>query len=392
MSDPGAAASRLSAGAVDVLPEGRLAEQLAAAEREGRPLRVKLGIDPTAPDIHLGHVVVLRKLRQFQDAGHTVVLIVGDYTARVGDPSGRSAERPVLSDEQIDANATTFREQAMKVLDAERTETRMNSEWLSMGSDELFGIARRFTVARLLERDDFQKRMAADQPISVLELLYPVLQGYDSVAIEADLELGGTDQKFNLLFGRDVQGSFGVPEQSVLTMPILPGTDGVRRMSKSLGNYVGVADPPEEMFGKLMSVPDDVMGTYYELLLGESLDPGRHPMEAKRELGRRIVEWFWDADAAAGAERRFDQVHVEGGTPDEMPVIALDGGDAHLPALIADGFGISRSEARRIVAQGGVKLDGEAVDPDRLDLPAAELEGRVLQVGKRRFARLRGHG
>jgi tyrosyl-tRNA synthetase len=389
LSDAAAAASRLSAGAVDVLPEGRLAQQLAAAEREGRPLRVKLGIDPTAPDIHLGHVVVLRKLRQFQDAGHTVVLIVGDYTARVGDPSGRSAERPVLSDEQIDANAATFREQAAKVLDPERTETRMNSEWLAMGSDELFGIARRFTIARLLERDDFQKRLAADQPISVLELLYPVLQGYDSVAVEADLELGGTDQKFNLLFGRDVQGSFGVPQQSILTMPILPGTDGVRRMSKSLGNYVGVTDPPEEMFGKLMSVPDEVMGTYYELLLGEELDAGAHPMEAKRELGRRIVAWFWDAGAATAAEAHFDQVHVQGGTPDEMAEIGLDGGDAHLPAVIADGFGISRSEARRIVAQGGVKLDGETVDPARLDLPAAELDGRVLQVGKRRFARLR---
>ena len=390
MSDPGAAAGRLSEGAVDVLPEGRLAQQIAIAERDGRALRVKLGIDPTAPDIHLGHVVVLRKLRQFQDAGHTVVLIVGDYTARVGDPSGRSAERPMLSDAQIDANSATFREQAMKVLDPERTETRMNSEWLSMGSDELFALARRFTVARLLERDDFQKRMAADQPISVLELLYPVLQGYDSVAIRADVEVGGTDQKFNLLFGRDVQGSFGFPEQSILTMPILPGTDGVRRMSKSQGNYVGVTDPPEEMFGKLMSLPDDVMGIYYELLLGETVDPGGHPMEAKRRLGRRIVEWFWDAGAALAAERHFDQVHVRGGTPDEMSEIALDGGgDAHLPALIADGFGISRSEARRMVAQGGVKLDGEAVDPSRLDLPTAELDGRVLQVGKRRFARLR---
>ncbi len=381
--------SRLTEGAVEALPEGRLAEQLAAAEKEGRPLRVKLGIDPTAPDIHLGHVVVLRKLREFQDAGHLVVLIVGDYTARVGDPSGRSKERPVLSGEEIDANAQTFQEQAAKVLDPERTEVRRNSEWLEMGSDELFGIARRFTIARLLERDDFQKRMQADQPISVLELLYPVLQGYDSVAIRADVELGGTDQKFNLLFGRDVQGSFGVPEQSVMTMPILPGTDGVQRMSKSLGNYVGVTDPPEEMFGKLMSVPDEAMGQYFELLLGESPAADAHPMEAKRELGRRIVTWFWDADAAAGAEAHFDQVHVDGGTPDEMPEIVLDGGELHLPALIADGFGVSRSEARRLVTQGGVKLDGEAVDPGRLDLPAADLDGRVLQVGKRRFARLR---
>ena len=381
-------ADRLSEGAVAVLPEGRLAEQIAVAEREGRPLRVKLGIDPTAPDIHLGHVVVLRKLRQFQDAGHTVVLIVGDYTARVGDPSGQSAERPVLSAEEIDANAATFRDQASKVLDPERTEVRMNSEWLEMGSDELFRIARRFTVARLLERDDFQRRMAADQPISVLELLYPVLQGYDSVAVRSDVELGGTDQKFNLLFARDVQGAFGVPEQSVLTMPILPGTDGERRMSKSLGNYVGVSEAPEEMFGKLMSVPDDAMATYYALLLGEAPGAG-HPMEAKRELARRLVAAFRGEEAVAAAERRFDQVHVEGGEPDEMPEVELEGPEVHLPALIAEQFGISRSEARRLLSQGGVKLDGEVVDGERLDAAAAELDGSVLQVGRRRFARLR---
>ncbi len=255
----------LLAGVVEALPEGRLAEQVAS----GKPLRVKLGIDPTAPDLHLGHCVQLAKLRAFQDAGHTVVLIVGDFTARVGDPSGRSAERPVLSPEQIDANAVTFQEQAFKVLDRERTEVRRNSEWLAMPAEELFALARRFTVARLLERDDFSRRMERSEPISALELLYPVLQGYDSVAVEADVELGGTDQKFNLLFGRDVQESFGQPPQSVLTMPILPGTDGVRRMSKSLGNYVGVTDPPEEMFGKLMSVPDEVMPQYYLLLLGE---------------------------------------------------------------------------------------------------------------------------
>ncbi|MGI8461792.1 MAG: tyrosine--tRNA ligase [Solirubrobacterales bacterium] len=389
MSDPQASAERLSAGAVDVLPKGRLAEQLAAAEREGRALRVKLGIDPTAPDIHLGHVVVLRKLRAFQDAGHLVVLIIGDYTARVGDPSGRSAERPLVSDEQIDANAETFSEQAFKVLDRDRTEARRNSEWLQMGSDDLFRLIRRFTVARLLERDDFQRRMKGDEPISALELLYPVLQGYDSVAIEADVELGGTDQKFNLLFGRDVQGALGVAEQSVMTMPILPGTDGVRRMSKSLDNYVGVTDPPEEMFGKLMSVPDEAMAQYYELLLAEPLDTARHPMDAKRELGRRIVAWFWDAESSAAAEAHFDRVHVEHGTPEQMPEIALGEGDVHLPALIADGFGISRSEARRLVSQGGVKIEGAAVDAERLDLPAGELDGRVLQVGKRRFARLR---
>jgi tyrosyl-tRNA synthetase len=389
VSESEALARQLSSDAVDVLPEGRLADQLEKADAEGRALRVKLGIDPTAPDIHLGHVVVLRKLREFQDAGHTVVLIVGDYTARVGDPSGRSAERPVLSEEEIDANAATFQEQAAKVLDSDRIEVRRNSEWLQMGSDELFRVVRRFTIARLLERDDFRRRMEEDRPISALELVYPILQGYDSVKVRADVELGGTDQKFNLLFARDVQGSFGVPEQSILTMPILPGTDGVRRMSKSLGNYVGVAEAPGEMFGKLMSVPDEAMGVYYELLLGEPPPDVENPMEAKRGLARRLVGDFHDAGAAEAAERGFDQVHVERGVPDEMPEIVLDGAEVHLPALIADAFGISRSEARRLVAQGGVKVGGEQVDAERLDLPASELDGNVLQVGKRRFARLR---
>jgi tyrosyl-tRNA synthetase len=389
VSDSDALAGGLARGAVDVLPEGMLAEQLAAAEREGRPLRVKLGIDPTAPDIHLGHVVVLRKLRSFQDAGHTVVLIVGDYTARVGDPSGRSAERPVLSEEEIDANAATFQAQAAKVLDSERIEVRRNSEWLDMRSEELFRLVRRFTIARLLERDDFQRRLAEDQPISALELLYPILQGYDSIAVRSDVELGGTDQKFNLLFARDVQGAFEVPAQSVMTMPILPGTDGVRRMSKSLGNYVGVDEEPADMFGKLMSVPDDAMGTYYELLLGEAPPEVGNPMEAKRELARSLVGEFHGQDAARAAEERFDQVHVERGVPDEMPEVRINGAEVHLPALIADAFGVSRSEARRLVAQGGVRVGGEAVDADRLDVPASELDGAVLQVGKRRFARLR---
>jgi tyrosyl-tRNA synthetase len=389
VTDPSVAggAPSLLEGAVEALPEGRLTEQLAA----GRPLRVKLGIDPTAPDIHLGHVVVLNKLRQFQDAGHVVVLIIGDYTARVGDPSGRAVERPVLSDEQIDANARTFQEQAFTVLDAERTEVRRNSEWLAMSSDELFRLVRRFTVARLLEREEFSRRMEAAEPISILELLYPVLQGYDSVAVEADVEMGGTDQKFNLLFGRDVQESFGVPPQSILTMPILPGTDGVRRMSKSLGNYVGVTDPPEEMFGKLMSIPDDVMGEYHQLLLYEELDRDRHPAEAKRELARRLVERFHGEDAATAAAERFDQVHVRHQVPEDVESVrveARDDGQIHLPALIASQFGVSTSEARRLLSQGGVKVDGESVPADRLDLPLAELDGKVLQVGKRRFVRV----
>jgi tyrosyl-tRNA synthetase len=379
--------SALLDGAVEALPEGMLERQLA----EGRPLRVKLGIDPTAPDIHLGHVVVLTKLRQFQEAGHVVVLIIGDYTARVGDPSGRAAERPVLSDEEIDAHARTFQEQAFKVLDPERTEVRRNGEWLEMSSDELFRLARRFTVARLLEREEFSRRMEAEQAISLLELLYPVLQGYDSVAVKADVEIGGTDQTFNLLFGRDVQESFGVAPQSILTMPILPGTDGVRRMSKSLGNYVGVTDSPEEMFGKLMSIPDDVMAQYYALLLYEPLDPERHPGEAKRELARRLVERFHGERAAREAEARFDQVHVRHEVPEDIRVIRAESGDngeVHLPALIASAFGVSTSEARRLLGQGGVKVDGRPLESERLDLPMADLDGKVLQVGKRRFVRV----
>jgi tyrosyl-tRNA synthetase len=385
-------ARRLLESAAEALPEGRLAEQL----ESGRTLRVKLGIDPTAPDIHLGHVVVLDKLRAFQEAGHVVVLIIGDYTARVGDPSGRAAERPVLTEEQIAANAQTFSDQAFKVLDRERTEVRHNSEWLAMSSDELFRLVRRFTVARLLERDEFSRRMQASEPISILELFYPILQGYDSVAVEADVELGGTDQKFNLLFGRDVQQAFDQPPQSILTMPILPGIDGVRRMGKSLGNYVGITDTPEDMFGKLMSVPDGAMGEYYVLLLGDELDPDRHPGEAKRELARRLVERFHGADAAAAAEARFDQLHVRREVPDDVEeaVVEASGpnGSVHLPALLAEHFGLSRSEARRLIDQGGVRIGGKVLESGRLDVPGSELDGEVLQVGKRRHKRLRVSG
>src|SRR5215475_14212563 len=260
----------LTRNAVDVLPQGRLAEQLDG----DHPLRVKLGIDPTTSDIHLGHTVVLEKLREFQGAGHTVVLIVGDFTARVGDPSGRSAQRPLPSPEEIEANAATYQEQAFKVLDRERTEVRFNSEWLRMAPEELLGLLAQTTVARLIERDDFQKRLAAGAPIAAPELLYPLLQGYDSVAVEAVVELGGTDQKFNLLFGRDIQAAYGKSPQSILTMPILVGTDGTQKMSKSLDNYVGVTDPPEEMFGRLMRVPDEAMPEYYRLLLGDEPPPG----------------------------------------------------------------------------------------------------------------------
>src|SRR5215207_4745959 len=380
----------LTRNAVDVLPEGRLAEQL-----EGeKPLRVKLGIDPTTADIHLGHTVVLEKLAEFQRAGHQVVLIIGDFTAQVGDPSGRSATRPVPTAAEIEENAATYQEQAFKILDRERTEVRRNSEWLEMEAQSLLGLLAQTTVARLLERDDFQKRLEAIAPIAALELLYPLLQGYDSVAIEADVELGGTDQKFNLLFGRDIQGSYGQAPQSILTMPILVGTDGSQKMSKSLDNYVGVTDAPEEMFGRLMRIPDQAMGEYYRLLLGEELPAGEAPNEAKRALGRRIVERFHGAGAASAAEQHFNRLFVERQAPDDVedldlaPYAGDDGVLVHMPVLMADAFGISSSEARRLIKQGGVKLDGATLPAETLDFAPAELDGKVLQAGKRRFRRL----
>jgi tyrosyl-tRNA synthetase len=380
----------LTRNAVDVLPEGRLADQLDG----DRPLRVKVGIDPTTADIHLGHTVVLEKLAEFQRAGHQVVLIIGDFTAQVGDPSGRSSTRPMPTAEEIEANATTYQEQAFKILDRERTEVRRNSEWLRMAPEALLGLLAQTTVARLLERDDFQKRMGAGQPIAALELLYPLLQGYDSVAVEADVELGGTDQKFNLLFGRDIQTAYGQKPQSIMTLPILVGTDGDRKMSKSLGNYVGVTNAPEEMFGRLMSIPDEAMAEYYRLLLGEE-QPDAPPNEAKRALGRRIVDRFHGKGAGAVAEEHFNRVFVQRSAPEEMPEVGLgayraDGnGTVHLPRLIAGAFDVSSSEGRRLIQQGAVKLDGESVPAEPLDLEIATLDGRVLQVGKRRFCRLR---
>jgi len=381
----GEAARFLTRNAVDALPQGELERQLA----KGSPLRVKLGVDPTTPDIHLGHTVVLRKLREFQDLGHTVVLIVGDYTARVGDPSGRSATRPQVDPAEIDRNADTYEQQAYKVLDRERTELRRNSEWLDMPMEELFRLARTSTVAQLLERDDFAKRYAGGQPISILELLYPLLQGYDSVSVRSDVELGGTDQSFNLLLAREIQKAYGVEPQSMLTMPILPGIDGVQKMSKSLDNYVGVDEPPEEMFGKLMRVPDDAMPIYYDLLLDEA--PQADPREAKRHMAYALSARYHGEDAADAARERFDTLHVRRELPDEIEEFAFsaDNGEVHIPALLADAFGLSRSEGRRLLAQGGVKLDGAELDESRLDVPADELDGVVLQVGKRRFKRLR---
>jgi tyrosyl-tRNA synthetase len=387
---PSDAAAWLARDAVDSLPKGVLAGKLEAAEKAGRPLRVKLGIDPTTADIHYGHTVVLRKLREFQDLGHTVVLIVGDYTARVGDPSGRSATRPLVDPEEIDANAQTYQEQAFKVLDADRIEVRRNGEWLDMPVEDLFRLTRTTTVAQLLERDDFAKRYGAGEPVSVLELLYPLMQGYDSVAIDADVELGGTDQKFNLLLGRDIQRSYGKPEQAILTMPILPGTDGKRKMSKSLGNHIGVSESPEEAFGKTMRLPDEAMDQWYRLLLGEDGVPADlSARDAKRALARRLVTRFHGEEAAERAEADFERKHVEHAIPDDVPdaPVSFDDVNVHLPIAVSQAFGISTSEARRLIGQGAVRIDQQVVKD--LDLPPDQVDGKVLQVGKRRFARVR---
>jgi len=393
-------AARLSSNAVDSLPRGALAERLREARREGRQLRVKLGIDPTAPDIHLGHAVVLGKLRQFQDAGHRVILIVGDFTARVGDPSGRSELRPMLTAGEIDANAATFQEQAARILDPDpqRLEVRRNSEWLEMPMADLLRLVGTTTAAQLLEREDFAKRIATGTPISMLELLYPLLQGYDSVAIAADVELGGTDQKFNLLLARDIQRAYGLPEQAILTMPILIGTDGHRKMSKSLGNQIGITDAPQEMYGKLMSIPDTAIEPYRRLLL-DPLDPlaaeaaaleGLSPRDAKHALARALVARLHSERDAEAAQSHFEQVIVRGDQPQEIEEarIDTDGATVHLPAVMEREFGISRSQARRLIDQGAVTLGQEPLGAGEHDVAVQRADGQVLKVGKRRFRRL----
>lgn len=393
MSDPRTDAAFLARNAAMSEPRGRLAELLETAAREDRQLRVKLGIDPTAPDIHLGHVVVLQKLREFQDLGHRVVLIIGDYTARIGDPSGRSATRPVLSPEEIASNARTFQEQASRVLrtDPELLEVRWNSEWLDMPMDRFLALARIPKVAQLLERDDFAKRYAAGRPISLLEFVYPLLQGHDSAEIAADVELGGTDQTFNLLFGRDVQRAQGQPEQAVLTMPLLVGLDGVQKMSKSLGNHIGITEPAEEIFGRTMRIPDEMIDGWASLLgvdlSGEAADD---PRSRKRALARALCDRFAAEGEGRRAQDAFDRVFKERAIPEEVPEHAVPAGDGsvHLPALLADAFGVSRSEARRAIVQGGVKLDGEPWPGQVLDADLDRVRGGVLQLGKRRFVRV----
>lgn len=377
-------ADALAARAVEVVPPDGLEAKL----KLGRPLRVKLGVDPTAPDIHLGHTVALQKLREFQDAGHTAVLIIGDWTARVGDPSGRSSTRPMLSADEIEANAATYRAQAFQVLDPDRTEVRPNGEWFAaMGLEPLFRLAATTTVQQLLRREDFHSRIAEQRPISVLELLYPLMQAYDSMAIEADVELGGTDQLFNLMLGREVQQAYGQAPQVALTMPILPGTDGVARMSKSSGNYIGVAEAPEEQFGKIMSIPDGAMATYYELLFAGEPGPSGHPNAEKRRLGRLVADRFHGSGAGVAAERAFDRTFKANEAPEDTPVVTIPSGEVHVPAFLVDHMGVaSRGEARRLIAQGGVTVDGERLA--ELDVTAGALDGKVVRAGKRRFARV----
>jgi tyrosyl-tRNA synthetase len=369
--------------AVDVLPEGGLEAKLAL----GRPLRVKLGIDVTSPDIHIGRAIPLQRMRAFQDEGHIGVLIIGDYTTRIGDPSGRSAERPILSDEEIDANARTYLEQAMVVLDRGRTEVRYNGEWLSrLTYAEVVRLARTITVARMLERDDFAKRMAAQLPISVSELLYPLMQAYDSVAIEADVELGGTDQLYNLLAGREVMTAYGLAPQVVLTTPLLLSWDG-EKMSSSVGNNIPLTAAPDDMFGRTMRIPDELLPEWWRLVLQRDA-PAGDPLSSKLELAHGIVARSHGEDAAAAAQAHFDRVVRQREAPDEIEKVELPEGDpVHLPALLVSSLGIgSTSEARRLILQGGVKLEGEPVR--EIDLPRAQLAGSLLQVGKRRYARL----
>jgi len=372
----------LTRNAVHVLPAGGLEQKL----KLDRPLRVKLGIDVTSPDIHIGRGIPLQRMRAFQDEGHTGVLIVGDYTTRNGDPSGRSSERPVLSDEEIERNAKTYLEQAMVILDPDRTEVRYNGEWLSkLSYAEVVRLARTITVARMLERDDFAKRYTSGEPISVSELLYPLMQAYDSVAIEADVELGGTDQLYNLLAGREVMQAFGLEPQVVLTTPLLLSWDG-EKMSSSVGNNVPLTAAAEEMFGRTMRIPDSQLEEWWTLVAEQPVPEGE-PMEAKLALARFIVARSHGEEAARAAEDYFDRTVRDRKPPEEVAEHALPADDpVHLPAVLADAFGLSTSEARRLIAQGGVKVDGDAVR--ELDLPRDRLVGAVLQAGKRRFVRL----
>jgi tyrosyl-tRNA synthetase len=387
-------------GAEEIIVEGDLLKALEKSYREGRPLKVKAGFDPTAPDIHLGHTVLIEKMRQLQDLGHEVHFLIGDFTGMIGDPSGKNEMRPPLTREQVAANAATYKEQVFRILDPGRTKVVFNSEWCSrLSAEALVRLTSTYTVARMLERDDFKKRFAGHVPISIHEFLYPLLQGYDSVAIGADLELGGTDQKFNLLLGREIQKEYGQRPQSVLLMPLLEGLDGVNKMSKSLGNYVGIAEPPREMFGKLMSTTDALMMRYYELLsrisnealvlLREDIADGtHHPKAAKEALAREIVARYHGEEAAARAQEEFDRMFRAKGLPDDIAEAVAAPGDLLVDIVRAAGLVASAGAARRLIGQGGVRVDGVKVEDTRMAVAA----DCMVQVGKRKFLRVRVGG
>jgi len=386
-------------GVVDLIEEEELVKKLEKSYKEGKPLRIKAGFDPTAPDLHLGHTVLLRKLRQFQDLGHEVYFLIGDFTAMIGDPTGRSETRPALTKEQVLKNAQTYKEQVFKILDPAKTKVVFNSEWFSkLGAEDIIRLCAKYTVARMLERDDFKKRFESGISIAIHELIYPLFQAYDSVALKADVELGGTDQLFNLLIGRDIQREYGVEPQVIITLPILEGLDGVQKMSKSLGNYVGIMEPPFEMYGKLMSISDELMWKYYLLLtdyseeeiekMKEEVKAGKlHPKKVKMQLARYIVAQFHDKDAAIKAEQEFEKVFSKKGVPEDAPTVEVSAGEVKLPVLLQEtGMVKSRSEARRLINQKAIDFNGETVTSEVLNIPPGE---HVLKIGKKKFLKLK---
>jgi tyrosyl-tRNA synthetase len=391
-------------GAAEIISEEELLKKLRRSQETGKPLKIKAGFDPTAPDLHVGSAVVLRKMKHFQDLGHEVIFLIGDFTGLIGDPSGKSETRKQLSREEVAENATTYQKQIYKILDSERTRIAFNSHWCdNMNFEDVLGLTSRYTVARLLERDDFAKRMAENQPISILELLYPLVQGYDSVALEADVELGGTDQKFNLLVGRTIQREYGQEPQVILTMPILEGVDGVQKMSKSLGNHIGINEPPDEIYGKTMSIADELLWKYFALAtdvaeaeieeMHKRVESGEiHPKEAKQRLAREIVTLYHGPDAARDAQVRFEKVFARKELPDEMPRLLLRSSDMSngkmwiVKMLVMAGFADSNGEARRLIQQGGVRINQQEITLDNSDISIQD--GDVLQAGKRRFARI----
>jgi tyrosyl-tRNA synthetase len=405
-AEPADQLEALTANAAEVVPREELAAKLERSSREGRPLRAKLGIDPSRPDLTLGHTVVLRKLRQFQEFGHTAVLIIGDFTGLVGDPSGQSETRPMLTPEEMETNARTYFDQAGLVLDVERAEIRRNSEWLGkLSMPDVLRLTATTTVAQMLERDDFQARYREGRPITIVEFLYPLMQGMDSVNVQADVELGGTDQTFNLLLGREIQRAYAVEPQVVLTMPLLIGTDGKKKMSKSLDNHVALTEPPDQMFGKLMSIPDELIVQYFRLLTNHDRDQlreteqaiadgSRNPSDYKRRLAREIVAMYQGPGAGRAAEERFDQVHKRHEIPTDVPEVSLpaaavEDGKVWLPKLLAElNLVESNSDGRRMIEQGAVRIDGHPVADPMIEMAPGDLVGRVIQVGRRRFVRL----